>query len=262
MQSKLLRLNSRYRTSSSKSNTDFTISIGTQDLENISRCTLLGVKIPRMFGNLYVGVNVLHATVTEFPEQPMPWDIVFPPGVYTSESLTIELNRQMKLAYEWITVTWDLTRERMKFVCADSGRPTQITIVIQTTEAAQLCGITQSITLESLRATQYAASTTALSGLSCVYLESTFIANKACLDVLQNGMSIPLFAVVPCATVPEGFDICWQPSNQDMWAVDYTVENTGLISLRQIDVKLTDVFGNILTLPENQPVDLVFRVYK
>ena len=49
--SKLLRLNSRYRTQSSKSNTDFTISIGTQDLENISRCTLLGVKFAKMFGN-------------------------------------------------------------------------------------------------------------------------------------------------------------------------------------------------------------------
>ena len=258
MQSKLLRLNSRYRTQSSNSNTDFTISIGTQDLENVSRCTLLGVKIPRMFGNVYAGVNVLHGTVTEFPEQPMPWSIVFPPGVYTSESLAVELNRQIKLAYAWVTVTWDLTRERMKFVCGDSGR--QITIVLQTTDAAQLCGITQEITLESLRADQYAASTTALSGLSCVYLESTFVANKACLDVL--GTSIPLFAVVPCATVPEGFDICWQPSNETMWAVDYTVENTGLISLRQIDVKLTDVFGNILTLPENQFVDLVFRIYK
>ena len=260
MQSKLLRLNSRFRTSSSKSNTDFTINIGTQDLENISRCTLLGVKFAKMFGNLYAGINVLHATVTEFPEQAMPWDKVFPPGVYTSESLAQELNRQMKLAYSWITVTWDATLERMRFVSGDSGRNT--VIVIQTTEAAQLCGITQPITLHSLAATKFAASTTALSGLSCVYLESTFIANKACLDVPQNGMSIPLFAVVPCATIPEGFDVCWQPSNETMWAVDYTVENTGLVSLRQIDVKLTDVFGNILTLPDNQFVDLVFRVYK
>ena len=232
MQSRLLRLNSRYRIPSSKSNTDFTISIGTQDLENISRCTLLGVKIPRMFGNLYSGVNVLHATVTEFPEQPMPWDIVFPPGVYTSESLALELNRQIKLAYSWVTVTWDFVRERMKFVCGDSGRLTLIRIVIHTTEAAQLCGITQEITLESLIIDQYAASTTALSGLSCVYLESNFIANKACLDVPENGMSIPLFAVVPCATVPEGFDIAWSPSNETMWAIDYVVENTGTIIFR------------------------------
>ena len=260
MQSKLLRLNSRYRTSSSKSNTDFTISIGTQDLENISRCTLLAVKIPRLFGNVYAGVNVLNATVTEFPETSQPWRIVFPPGVYTSESLALELNRQIKLAYAWVTVTWDAVRERMKFVCADSGVLTQITIVIRTTDAAQLCGITQEITLQSLVIDQYAASTTALSGLSAVYLESTFIANKACLDA--QGTSIPLFAVIPCATVPEGFDIAWQVPHQDIWAVDYSVENTGLISLRQIDVKLTDIFGNILTLPDNQPVDLVFRIYK
>ena len=124
MQSKLLRLNSRYRTQSSNSNTDFTISIGTQDLENVSRCTLLGVKIPRMFGNVYAGVNVLHATVTEFPEQPMPWSIVFPPGVYTSESLALELNRQIKLAYEWITRAHEIRVRRQRPAHTNNHRDT------------------------------------------------------------------------------------------------------------------------------------------
>ena len=58
---KLLRVNSKYRTPNSASCTDFTV----RDLENVSRCCLVAAKIPRMFGNVYGTDTVLRCLVSE-----------------------------------------------------------------------------------------------------------------------------------------------------------------------------------------------------
>ena len=73
---KLLRINSKYRTPGSASCTDFSVNIASRDCEGISQCVLLSATIPRVFGNVYVPNNVLNATVsTRAPAQFQKWDI-------------------------------------------------------------------------------------------------------------------------------------------------------------------------------------------
>ena len=54
----------------------------------------------------------------------------------------------------------------------------------------------------------------------------------------------------------------YQATNPDCWSINYDVESTGLANLRTVDVRITDSFGDVLPIPENQHVDLVFRVSK
>ena len=126
---------------------------------------------------------------------------------------------------------------------------------------AQICGFTQTIFIGTQNIA-YAQSATSLQGVSQVYIESVFVGNRACLDILENGLSIPLVNVVGCGSIPEGFDINYQATNPDCWMIDYAIENTGLCNLQTIDIRICDTFGNVLTLPKNMNVDLVFRVYK
>jgi len=125
---------------------------------------------------------------------------------------------------------------------------------------ARICGISSDITISNQNT--YVGSPTSLQGVSQIYIESLFVANRACLDVLENGLSIPLVNIVPCGLVPEGYDINYICMNPDAWMIQYNVENTGLATLRTIDVRICDTFGNVLSLPANQNVDLVFKVYK
>ena len=39
-------------------------------------------------------------------------------------------------------------------------------------------------------------------------------------------------------------------------------KSTLLANLRTVDIRITDSFGDVLPIPENQHVDLVFRVSK
>ena len=80
--SKLLRINSKYRTSTSASNTDFQVVIASKDLENISKCVLVSATIPRLFTNIFPPYNFLYGVVN------MGINLAFeiPVGQYKSES--------------------------------------------------------------------------------------------------------------------------------------------------------------------------------
>ena len=262
MASKLLRINSKYRTPNSPSNTDFTVNIQTRDLENISKCVLLSATIPRQFGNVYAPNNVIRGSAHDSPQtQPLPFSIAIPPGLYTSATLAAELNTILNAEWAFITVTYDDTKKRIKIVAGPTMPPLFQMYLNHDDGLSQTCGFTSTIFL-GLQKEVYAESPTSLQGISQVYIESIFVANRACLDVLENGLSIPLVNVIGCASVPEGFDINYQASNHDCWEIDYAVENTGLCNLRSVDIKICDTHGNILPLPKNQNVDLVFKVYK
>ena len=262
MASKLLRVNSKYRTPNSKSNTDFTVNIQTRDLENISRCVLLSATIPRMFGNVYEPNNVLSGFYSVSPQIPaQPFSVVIPAGSYTSVTLAAALNTALIVLFPFMSVSFDETRRRMK-VEATLDKPPLFDMYISSDDPlAGTCGFTQSIVVGA-QSTAYAQSATSLQGISQVYIELLFIGNRSCLDILENGLSIPLVTVVGCGSIPEGFDINYEATNPDCWMIDYNVENTGLANLRTIDIRVCDTFGNILPLPPNQNVDFVFRVYK
>ena len=151
-------------------------------------------------------------------------------------------------------------KDNNRFRVVLTNPPAAFTIEVLTTDLAQLVGITSPITLFGTLAI-YAQSPPALQGASSVYVESTFVADRACLDVLENGLNIPLVNVIPCSTVAPGFDICYQVEHTDAWIIDYPPD-TGLANLRSVDIRICDMYGNVLENPPNTHVDLVFKIYK
>ena len=257
---KLLRINSKYRTPNSASCTDFTVNIPVRDLENVSRCCLVSAKIPRMFSNVYDTDCVLHCLVSEnVGEPPYAFNVTVAAGLYTIEKLTAELDRQLNSEFLFLNVIYNKDNNRFRVVLTNP--PPDFTIEFLTTDLAQLVGITSPIQMFGDLAI-YAQSPPALQGANSIYVESTFISNRACLDVLENGLNIPLCNVINCETVAPGFDICYMADHTDAWGIDYGAENTGLANLRSVDIRICDMYGNVLDNPPNCHVDLVFKIYK
>jgi hypothetical protein len=255
---KLLRVNSRYRTPGSASCTDFSVNIASRDLEGISSVVLLSASIPRQFGNVWSWGNVLYTQVTENGEPPQPLNIVIPPGLYTGKTLADKIASIVDPLFN-LSISFDEVKKVFHFSVGEVPPGFQM-LISSNGLLAQTCGITSDIMLVAGDQLD-APSQTSLQGVSQVYIESTFVANRACLDILENGLSIPLFAVVPCGLVPEGYVINYE-AKTDLWQIDYNVEGTGYANLRTIDVRICDTYGNVLTLPPNEHVDLVFRVTK
>ena len=110
MASKLLRVNSRYKTPNSPSNTVFTVNIQT-----VSRCVLLSATIPRSFGNVYEPNNILRGFYSVSPQaQPQPFSLVIPPGLYTSVTLAAALSTALSALFPFMAVSFDETMKRIK----------------------------------------------------------------------------------------------------------------------------------------------------
>ena len=123
MASKLLRVNSRYKTPNSVSNTDFTVNIATRDLENISRCVLMSVTIPRNFGNVYEPNNILRGFVSTSPQTPaQPFSVVVQPGSYNSSTLASTLSSAIGVLFPHISISYDDTLKRITLIgCSKSS---------------------------------------------------------------------------------------------------------------------------------------------
>ena len=263
---KLLRINSKYRTAGSASCTDFSVNLSSRDCEGISQCVLLSATIPRLFGNVYAPNNVLtgliSTTLFNPPDSFLPVAFQITPGTYTAVLLAAELDRIINAEFSYIRVRFDEIRQRMHFIT--TGAPANFVLNLSHESGlARILGIVSSFFfVDNASPDAFVQYPPALQGPTQVYVESVFIGNRACLDVPENGSSIPLVNVIPCALVPEGFNINYAATNPDSWAINYDVENTGLQSLRTVDIRICDEYGDVLPIPENQHVDLVFRVSK
>ena len=266
MLTKLLRVNSKYRTPNSASCTDFSVSLDSRDCENISQCVLLSATIPRQFGNVYAPNNVLRGQYSTTPLNPfnsfLPVAFQISEGVYTAVQLAVELTRVISAEFAFIRVEFNELRQRMHFIATNVPADFALNLSHES-GLGRIVGITSNVFfVDSFSPDAYVDSPPALQGPTQIYVESIFIGNRACLDVLENGFSIPLVNVVPCALVPEGFNVNYQATNVDSWSISYDVESTGLANLRTVDIRICDEYGDVLSIPENQHVDLVFRVSK
>ena len=82
-------------------------------------------------------------------------------------------------------------RQSMPFVVS-AGASTYYEVSISADSAmARIIGMTSRY-ISLFQPAHYVESPPALQGPTQVYIESTFVANRACLDILENGLSIPL----------------------------------------------------------------------
>ena len=263
---KLLMINYKYRTAGGASCTDFSVNIQSRDCEGIAQCVLLSATIPRMFGNVYAPNNVLTGAVSTTlfnpPDSFLPVAFPITPGTYTAVLLAAELDRVINAEFSYIRVRFDEIRQRMHFIT--TGAPANFVLNLSHESGlARILGIVSSFFfVDTASPDAFVQSPPALQGPTQIYVESVFIGNRACLDVIENGSSIPLVQVIGCSLVPEGFDINYSATNPGSWMINYDVECTGLANLITVDIRIVDQYGEVLPIPENQHVDLVFKVYK
>lgn len=246
MATRLLRINSKFRETAGSS-ADFKVIIPVSDLDNVEKITLLSASIPRMFGNVYPGISIIRWYQGSVPPQIL--EVVIPDGQYTAEELAIVLDGRLPL-----TVTYTDGRFFFQNSTADS-----INLLPSSDTLLSYLGIVDGLNITA-GTTEPAPFPPQLQGPLAIYVQSNAIANNSCLDVLANGLALPVVVPINISAVPYGFNIGWVAPTTEEWLLRYSQFPDGQ-TLRNIDIRFCDVYGNVLNLPENAYSDLVFKIY-
>ena len=226
--SRLLRINSRFK-QVNESNTDFTFLYAGA---NLVRMQLVKFSCCRIFPNLFHPYNTLNVDGTVY---------TIPNGLYTAVQLAEHISTVIGLAC-------NLTASN-HFEFTGSG------VVAPTKLSTMLMGFPNTnISMPSV-----ATSTPSLQGADPIYIESTDLALSNCFDHDDsNSGSIPLIWSIGCSNVPFGFNVSWESNDAELNRID--LKNSTL-SNRTFSIKICDQYGHLLVLPENQHVDMIFKVY-
>jgi len=237
MHSQLLRLNNRYR-SADQTAASFTINIPSQDCENVHRLVLVSASIPRLFTNVNDSNNTLIMNGVTY---------TLPARQYTATELALALNSLFP-----ISVVYNTAISRFEFSATAQ--------VVMSGTLLPLVGFWLPFVTIDPTIPKIPPSPPSLAGPSEIYIESRTLARKSCLDVFENGVTLPLICVVDGSKTPYGYTIQYRNNESDSWLLDYAERQHG-ISCKSVDIMLTDRFGYSLNLPDNANVDLVFRIW-
>ena len=243
MSTRLLRLNNKFKEVGGV-NGDFRIVIPVTDLDNVAKITLLSASIPRLFGNVYKGISTMRYQLDTYPVR----TVVVPDGQYTATELAAVLND--------LVVGMDITYVDNHFVFfADFN---DLTIFPGDDTINSYIGIPDGLFV-IWKATDIAPNIPQLQGPLAIYVQSNAIANNSCLDVLTNGLALPVVVPINISSVPYGFNIGWEAPTGDEWQLKYTQFPDGQ-TLRDLDIRICDCYGNVLSFPDNAYSDLVFKI--
>jgi len=243
MATRLLRLNSRFKEVGG-SNSDFKIVIPVTDLDNVAKITLLSASIPRLFGNIYPGIDKL----TFFSPPTGFTTVVIPSGQYTAEELAVVLTDLLPMVVSYVDHRFVFQNSTGSF----------INIIPAADSFASYLGIIGGLLINA-GTTLAAQNPPQLQGPLAIYIQSNAIANNSCLDILANGLSLPVVVPIHSGSVPYGFNINWIAPTQDEWLLLYTQFPDGQ-TLRQLDIRICDCYGNVLLFPDNAFSDFVFKI--
>jgi hypothetical protein len=227
--SKLLRINSRFK-QVNETNTDFTFLYAGA---NLVRMQLVKFSCCRMFPNVYPPYNTLNVDGTVY---------TIPNGQYTAKELA-----------EYITASIGI--ECTLSATSYFQLPSISGVLAPTKLSSMLMGFAAT----NISMPAVATSTPSLQGPDPIYIESNDLALSNCFDHdNSNSGSIPLVWSVNCSNVPFGYNIGWESNDAELNRIDI---KDSTISNRTFAIKLTDKFGHVLILPENQHVDMKFKVF-
>lgn len=242
---KLVRVNSRYRSSGTTS--DFTMSFNNHELDNCKTVAIVRASLPRMMGNIYPPINVITYQVNT-----SVFTITVPAGQYTITSLCAALSSASSGDFLF---AYDAATDRVRVTFLPVGPPAGAYIYGTSTIGPYIGLMLQIQTLPGV--VTPVDSPPSLSGPDDVYIESNLIANSNCCDVAELGDYIPFIGFIPYYNVPTGFTGSFiQPGETNNYLLNYRITQ-GQQTIRTFDMRLTDRFGNILVgLPDNAYLDL------
>ena len=252
MQSQLLRINSKFRNDPlNTTTTNFTYSIpGTQSTESVKRIELVSFNCNRLFYNIATYNN----TIVIQDGFGANSSVQLNPGHYSIETLIVDLNRVCNYTASGVAIqlTWSIVGDRLQVIANNVFLVTPESTIgpyIGLVGRDFVVGTTAKL-LPSLPQLQYP---------DPIYVQSYTICSGGCLDSALPiiGGLIPLAAAVPTNNTPYGFNISWQKQSPDAYFTDWPQG----VSLRTVDIRLCDSYGNLVELPGPVDVDLIFRLY-
>lgn len=250
----LLRINSKYK-KPTESNSKFTYDlVSSQACASVTSISLLQFTMNRVFGNIYVGSNMLVINDSEAGLR----TITVPSGQYTITLLVDTLNILAATVFgtSQLIFFWDDVLDRVSISNLSTLRTR--TILYGPSTLAPYIGISQDLILP-ISFTVICPSCPQLQGPDQIFVESQILASGQCLDDPgQTGGSIPLLGVIPCGDVPFGYTINYTVQEQDQTVVATNNGQPG--QLKRIDILLVDKFGYLLDIPETCYADILFRV--
>ena len=227
MESRLLRINSRFK-QPAESNTAFSFIY--QGV-NISSIQLLKFACTRLFPNIFSPYDTLVIDGQVF---------TIPTGQYTAGELAAYITT---LGHPCVLTA----NNKFSFTAAGNEMmPTRLSTIVM--------GFPDMETMSPVTA----LATPNLSGPDPIYIESSDVAMSNYYDSEDsNGGNIPLVWSI-ANNAPYGFPISYESNDPAISQIDV---KRGTLSNRRWAIRLTDMYGHTLVLPENQHVDLIFKVF-
>ena len=227
MESRLLRINSRFK-QPTETNTQFSFIY---DGTNVSSIQLLKFACTRLFPNIFSPYDTL------IIDGQM---ITIPTGQYTAAELA---------AYITSTLHPCEVTASNKFSFTGFGNeitPTRLSTIVMGLPDMPVLTPATALNVPSMQ------------GPDPIYVESNDLALSNCYDSEDsNGGNIPLVWSI-ANEAPFGFPISYEANDPTISQID--VKN-GTLSNRRWSIRLTDMYGHTLTLPDNQYVDIIFKVF-
>lgn len=225
-------------------NTNFTIDFLTRDLDKVRKVTMIKASLPRLFTNIWSANNVIDI------QHPAGVDNFFtvPAGQYTATTLAAALTT----ACSGINMAFALNSTTDRIRATYSG-VTTATLVADPTKStiAQYIGLTSDITLGSPTDMQ---DPTQLSGPDEIFIKSQLVAASSTVEAGDTA-AISLVGSISFTAVPYGFTGRFDSHGLDIAHVEFQ----DVVCMRRMDILLTDVYGNEISLPNNSYLDMILQ---
>lgn len=234
---KLVQVNSRFR--STGTTADFSIDFLSRDLDKVTRVVMIKASLPRLFPNIWSVNNsiVINHAGADFT-------FLVPEGQYT----VITLATAMTTACAGINMAFVYNTTTNRFTATYSG-VTTATLVSSSSTIAPYIGLTADLTLG---APADLASPPQLSGPDEVYIHSQIVAANSC--VVPSG-AIPFLGYISFTTVPYGFVGSYKADSLDVAHIEMPYQ----VCIRKINIKLCDVNGDLISIPDNCYLDMLLQ---
>ncbi len=237
---KLVQINAAQKSYGTNSN--FSINFNTRDLDRVTSVTMVKASLPRLFQNIWSANNVIDIV------HPAGIDNFFtiPPGQYTAVTLAAAMTTA--LAGINMGVAYNTTTNR--FVFTYTG-PTTATISFANSSIAIYIGLTADLITGAPQSTQAPPQ---LSGPDEVYVLSQLVGGTSAVAA-SSQTNIPLVGTISFIAVPYGFVGRFDSKQLELIHIEYPDQ----VVMRRVDIRLTDVYGNELSLPDNCFLDMILQ---
>jgi len=247
---KLVRVNAKYRFSGSPAN--FSIKFDVRDLDAVKGIAVARASLNRAFPNIYSPINILSYQ----PNLGSQVNLTIPPAQYTATTLAAAI--QTASMGDW-TVTYSPAPVD-RFIFTYNNVVSGSAQLLSSSSIGPYIGLTADVIVPAVATPTTLPSPPALQGPDVVYIQSQYVSGSHCVDIASNGSYIPFLAAIDFSNVPYGFTAYFEAKTPQIFQITYARES-GTRLLQLFDIQVTDQFGNLLALPDNDYLDMHMVFY-